>query len=425
MRAHLALCIALAALSVPPVPVFAAPPAHAKAYGLQRGERLPPGMKQRLAIASALLNDPTVLILDEPTNNLDLETIGWLENFLADFKNTVIVVSHDRHFLDMVCTHVADIDFGKINLYTGNYSFWYESSQLALKQRADKNKKTEDKRKELMEFIQRFSANASKSRQATSRKKALEKLNIEEIKPSSRKYPSIVFKQEREAGNDILSVSGLNKTVEGEKLFGNVTFTVEKGDKIAVVSKDSLAITSFFEVLMGEQKADSGEITWGVTTSRAYVPNDNTQFFNTSENLIDWLRQYSTNKDEQFVRGFLGRMLFSGEETLKGANVLSGGEKVRCMLSRAMLQQANVLIMDEPTNHLDLESITALNNGLKDFGGTVLFTSHDHEFMQTVANRVIELGPNGILDKLMSFDDYLTDPAVKQQREELYGGVAV
>ena len=381
--------------------------------------------KVRVLLAQALFGNPDILILDEPTNNLDIETVSWLENFLADFKNTVIVVSHDRHFLDMICTHVADIDFGKISLYTGNYSFWYESSQLALKQRADKNKKTEDKRKELMEFIARFSANASKSRQATSRKKALEKLNIDEIKPSSRKYPSIVFKQEREAGNDILTVSNLNKTVEGERLFGNITFTVEKGDKIAVLSKDSMAITHFFEVLAGEQKPDTGDIKWGITTSRAYVPNENNKFFQTDLNLIDWLRQFTDNVDEQFVRGFLGRMLFSGEETLKSANVLSGGEKVRCMLSRAMLQQANVLIMDEPTNHLDLESITALNDGLIDFGGTVLFTSHDHEFMQTVANRVIEITPNGVIDKLMSFDEYINDPGVKQQRQELYGAVTV
>ena len=322
----------------------------------------------------------------------------------------------------MVCTHVVDIDFGKVNMYTGNYSFWYQSSQLALRQRGDKNKKTEDKRKELLDFIARFSANASKSRQATSRKKALEKLNVDEIQPSSRKYPGIGFNQEREAGNDILHVSGLSKSVEGSPLFRDVTFTVDKGQKIAVLSTDHNAISMFFKVLMGEEQADTGTIKWGVTTTQSYLPNDNSKYFAGEDmNLIDWLRQYSVDKDETYVRGFLGRMLFSGEETFKQASVLSGGEKVRCMTSRMMLQNANVLILDEPTNHLDLESITAFNNALKDFKGTVLFTSHDHEFTQTVADRIIELTPNGILDKLMSYDEYLDSARVKEQREELMG----
>lgn len=377
--------------------------------------------KVRVLLAQALFGNPDILLLDEPTNDLDINTISWLENFLADFKNLVIVVSHDRHFLDMVCTHVVDIDFGKVNMYSGNYSFWYQSSQLALRQRADKNKKTEDKRKELLDFIARFSANASKSRQATSRKKALEKLNVDEIQPSNRKYPGIGFNQEREAGNDILHVQGLSKSVEGQAMFSDVTFTVDKGQKIAILSKDHLAITTFFKTLMGELKPDHGTIKWGVTTTQAYLPNDNSAYFENSDlNLIDWLRQYSTEKDETFIRGFLGRMLFSGEETLKNAKVLSGGEKVRCMISRMMLQSANVLVLDEPTNHLDLESITAFNNALKDFKGTVLFTSHDHEFTQTVADRVIELTPNGILDKLMTYDEYLESDKVQAQREELY-----
>lgn len=377
--------------------------------------------KVRILLAQALFGNPDILLLDEPTNNLDVESIMWLENFLAEFKNTVIVVSHDRHFLDQVCTHIADLDFGKIQLYAGNYSFWYESSQLALKQKQDANKKTEDKRKELQEFIQRFSANASKSKQATSRQKLLEKLTLEDIKPSSRKYPAIMFKQEREAGDQLLTVENLSKSSEGNYLFKKVSFTVNKGDKIAFPSKDSLAISSFFDILMGERKADTGNFKWGVTTSQAYFPADNGKFFNVNLNLVDWLRQYSVEKDESFIRGFLGRMLFSGEESLKKASVLSGGEKVRCMLSRMMLQSANVLILDEPTNHLDLESITALNNGLKDFKGTVLFTSHDHQFVQTVANRIIELTPNGFIDKLMSYDEYLSDETVKQQKQAMYG----
>jgi ATPase subunit of ABC transporter with duplicated ATPase domains len=376
--------------------------------------------KVRVLLAQALFGNPDILLLDEPTNNLDVESIMWLENFLADFKNTVIVVSHDRHFLDQVCTHIADLDFGKIQLYAGNYSFWYESSQLAAKQKLDANKKIEDKRKELQEFIQRFSANASKSKQATSRAKLLEKLTLDDIKPSSRKYPAIMFKQEREAGDQLLQVENLAKSLEGTPLFNNISFTVNKGDKIAFLSKESLAISAFFDILMGEKKADKGEFKWGVTTSQAYFPIDNSKFFDVDLNLVDWLRQFSVEKDESFIRGFLGRMLFSGEESLKKAHVLSGGEKVRCMLSKMMLQSANVLVLDEPTNHLDLESITALNNALKDFKGTVLFTSHDHQFVQTVANRIIEITPNGILDKLMTYDEYLTDDYIKQQRQSLY-----
>lgn len=376
--------------------------------------------KVRVLLAQALFGNPEILLLDEPTNNLDVESIMWLENFLADFKNTVIVVSHDRHFLDAVCTHVADIDFSKIQLYAGNYSFWYESSQLAQKQKTDANKKTEDKRKELEEFIRRFSANASKSKQATSRSKLLEKLTIEDIKPSSRKYPHVMFKQEREAGDQLLTVENLTAALEGVTLFRNVNFTVNKGDKIAFFSRDGLAVGALFEILMGEQKADAGDFKWGVTTSQAYFPNDNSKYFATDLNLVDWLRQYSVEKDESFIRGFLGRMLFSGEESLKKATVLSGGEKVRCMLSKMMLQSANVLVLDEPTNHLDLESITALNNGLKDFKGTILFTSHDHQFVQTVANRIIEITPNGIIDKVMTYDEFLEDERVKTQKEQLY-----
>lgn len=376
--------------------------------------------KVRVLLAQALFGNPDILLLDEPTNDLDVETIGWLENFLADFQNTVIVISHDRHFLDAVCTHVADIDFNKIQLYTGNYSFWYESSQLALRQRADQNKKTEDKRKELQEFIERFSANASKSRQATSRKKLLEKLTLDEIKPSTRKYPAIIFKQEREVGDQILFVEHLSASNEGQTLFSDISFMVNKGDKIAVLSKDSLAITTFFEVLTGNKQADSGEFKWGITTTQAYLPLDNADEFKDDINLIDWLRQYSKEKDETYIRGFLGKMLFSGEETLKSCKVLSGGEKVRCMVSKMMLQSGNVLILDEPTNHLDLESITAFNNSLKDFKGNVLFHSHDHEFMQTVANRIIEITPNGVIDKLMTYDEYLENEDVKALREEMY-----
>ena len=377
--------------------------------------------KVRVLLAQALFGNPDVLLLDEPTNDLDMETITWLEDFLADFQNTVIVVSHDRHFLDGVCTHIADIDFGKLNLYTGNYTYWYESSQLALRQRSDQNKKTEDKRKELQEFIERFSANASKSKQATSRKKLLEKLNVDEIKPSTRKYPAIIFKQEREAGDQILTVENLNHyTEEGNKLFSDLNFSLSKGDKVAILSKDSVASTAFFELLAGNAKPSSGEIKWGITITPSYLPGHTHEFFKVDLNLIDWLRQYSEEKDETYIRGFLGKMLFSGEETFKKCNVLSGGEKVRCMLSRMMMMNGNVLLLDEPTNHLDLESITAFNNSLKDFKGTLLFTSHDHEFVQTVANRIIEITPHGFIDKSMSYDEYITDERVKQQREALY-----
>ena len=381
--------------------------------------------KVRVLLAQALFGNPDILLLDEPTNDLDVETITWLENFLADFENTVIVVSHDRHFLDQVCTHIADIDFGKITLYTGNYSFWYQSSQLALKQRSDQNKKVEDKRKELQQFIERFSANASKSRQATSRKKLLEKLNVDDIKPSTRKYPGILFRQEREAGDQILHVENLRKiSQEGALLFSNVNINLKKGDKVAFVGKEHMAISALFEILAGEDKQDGGTFTWGTTITTAYLPNENSKYFTGDLNLIDWLRQFSKDKDETFVRGFLGQMLFSGEETLKKSNVLSGGEKVRCMISRMMLQSANLLILDEPTNHLDLESITAFNNALKDFKGTVLFTSHDREFVQTVANRIIEITPTGLLDKSMTYDEFLESPVVKAQREELYSAVA-
>ncbi|HMV14437.1 MAG TPA: ATP-binding cassette domain-containing protein [Chitinophagales bacterium] len=386
-------------------------------------KELPSNDKIKVLLAQALFGNPDILILDEPTNDLDVNTIDWLEDFLADFKNTVIVVSHDRHFLDMVCTHIVDIDFSKINLFTGNYTFWYETSQLLLKQRADKNKKNEAKKAELLDFIARFSANASKSKQATSRKKALEKLDIEQIKPSSRKYPGIFFKQNREAGDMILDVRQLSYDLEdGTALFKDVTFTVNKGDKIAFVSKDGLVISNFFKVLAGESKAKKGEINFGVTITKSYVPNDNSAYFKNADlNLVDWLRQFSAEKDETFIRGFLGRMLFSGEESLKKCTVLSGGEKVRCMMSKTMLEEANFLILDEPTNHLDLESITSLNNGLIDYAGTILFTSHDHTFTQTIANRIIEITPNGMLDKMMSYDDYLADPKVKEQRAELYG----
>jgi ATPase subunit of ABC transporter with duplicated ATPase domains len=382
-------------------------------------EELSGNQKVRVLLAQALFGNPDVLLLDEPTNDLDVETIMWLEDYLADFKNTVIVVSHDRHFLDTVCTHIADIDYSKLQIYTGNYSFWYESSQLASKQRSDQNKKVEDKRKELQEFVARFSANASKSRQATSRKKLLEKLVIDDIKPSTRKYPAIMFKQEREAGNQILAVENLSKSLDGNVLFANINFTIDKGDKIAIVAKDSLAISTFFKVLMDEEKPDTGEYKWGVTITKTYLPNDNSDYFNVDLNLVDWLRQYSVEKDESFVRGFLGRMLFSGEESLKKASVLSGGEKVRCMLSRMMLQNANILILDEPTNHLDLESITAFNNALKEYKGSLMMTSHDHEFVQTVANRIIEITPNGILDKRITYDEFLASEDVKAQRAAL------
>ncbi len=377
--------------------------------------------KVRVLLAQALFGNPDILILDEPTNDLDVETIGWLENFLADFENIVIVVSHDRHFLDAVCTHVADIDYGKLQLYTGNYSFWYESSQLALRQRGDQNKKAEDKKKELEDFIARFSANASKSRQATSRKKLLEKLTIDEIRPSNRKYPAIMFKPEREPGDQILNVENLTYKEGDTLLFKDISFTTSKGEKIAVISKDHLAVSRFFDILNGEQKATSGQYNWGVTIIPAYLPLDNTLFFQEDDlNLIDWLRQFSVDKDETFIRGFLGKMLFSGEETLKSCKVLSGGEKVRCMISRMMLKNGNCVILDEPTNHLDLESIQSFNNSLKEFKGNVLFSSHDHEFMQTVATRVIELTPNGIIDKLCTFDEYLESADVKEQRAKMY-----
>lgn len=386
-------------------------------YHEMRMEELAGNLKVRVLLAQALFGNPDLLILDEPTNDLDVETISWLEDFLADFRNTVIVVSHDRHFLDAVCTHIADIDFGKITLYTGNYSFWYQASQLALKQRADQNKKMEDKRKELQEFVARFSANASKSKQATSRKKLLEKLQIDEIKPSTRKYPAIIFNQEREAGDQILNVTEINYSTEEAQLLKNVSFKVNKGDKIAIISRSHQAITALLDILAGEKKPDSGSIEWGITIKTAYLPNDNSGYFNDDLSLVDWLRQYSTNKDEDYVRGFLGKMLFSGQEALKSVKVLSGGEKVRCMTSRMMLQQANFLLLDEPTNHLDLESITAFNNSLIDFKGMVMFTSHDHEFVQTVANRIIEITPNGIIDKQLTYDDYLNDDKVQALRK--------
>ena len=377
--------------------------------------------KVRVLLAQALFGNPDILLLDEPTNDLDVETIGWLENFLADFQNTVIVVSHDRHFLDAVCTHVADIDFGKVQLFTGNYSFWYESSQLALRQRSDQNKKVEDKRKELQEFIERFSANASKSKQATSRKKLLEKLNVDEIRPSARKYPAIIFKADRDCGDQILNVEHLSKKApDGTVLFNDITFTLVKGDKVALLSRNPMAPTAFYQVLVDEIKPDSGDIAWGQTITTSYLPNENNHYFNGDDNLVDWLRQFSKEKDETYIRGFLGKMLFSGEEVFKKSNVLSGGEKVRCMTSRMMLTNANCLLLDEPTNHLDLESITAFNNALKDWNHIALFTTHDHEFSQTIANRIIELTPNGIIDKRMTFDEYINDPAIKEQREKMY-----
>jgi ATPase subunit of ABC transporter with duplicated ATPase domains len=383
-------------------------------------------VKVRVLLAQALFGNPDILLLDEPTNNLDVETISWLENFLADYQNIVLVVSHDRHFLDSVCTHVADVDRQKIKIYTGNYSFWYESSQLALRQAGDKNKKMEDKKKELLEFIARFSANASKSKQATSRKKALDKLQFEEITPSNRKYPGIIFKQDREVGNEILKVDNLTKIIDGKTIFSKVKFDIQKGDKIAFFSRDPIALTSFFEIINGKMKADGGTYEWGTTVTTAYLPNDNSEYFTgNSDNLMDWLRQFvppntKETVDEDFLRGFLGKMLFSGEEILKKTNVLSGGEKVRCMVSKMMLQNPNVVILDEPTNHLDLESITSFNDGMITFPGIVLLSSHDHQFMQTVSNRVIELTPKGIIDKLMSFDEYLEDERVKAAREEMY-----
>lgn len=377
--------------------------------------------KVRVLLAQALFGNPDILLLDEPTNHLDIDSIRWLENFLMDYENTVIVVSHDRHFLNKVCTHIADIDFGKIQIYVGNYDFWYESSQLALQLMREQNKKKEEKIKELERFIARFSANASKSRQATSRKKLLEKITLDDIKPSNRKYPFVQFKPERELGKNVLTVEGLTKTVDGEKVLDNVSFTVNKGDKIAFVGPNELAKTTLFQILMGELEADSGTFEWGVTTSRAYFPKDNSAYFNVDLTLVDWLRQYSKEQDETFVRGFLGRMLFSGDEALKKANVLSGGEKVRCMLARMMLSGANVLILDEPTNHLDLESITSLNNGLIETQACVLFVSHDHQFVQTVANRLIEITPNGLIDRQMTYDEYLESEELQQLRRRMYG----
>ncbi|WP_297806454.1 ABC-F family ATP-binding cassette domain-containing protein [uncultured Polaribacter sp.] len=380
--------------------------------------------KVRVLIAQALFGNPDVLIMDEPTNDLDFETIAWLENFIANFDNCVIVVSHDRHFLDAVCTHISDIDYGKINHFSGNYTFWYESSQLATRQRAQQNKKAEEKKKELEEFIRRFSANMAKSKQATSRKKMIEKLNVDEIKPSSRRYPAIIYKSDREAGDQILNVEELSKDFEGEKLFDKVHINLNKGDKIALISKNSRAVSAFYQIITGNQKADSGKFDWGVTTTQSYLPLDNSSFFQDGElNLVDWLRQYAQTEEEReevFLRGFLGKMIFSGEEALKKSNVLSGGEKVRCMLSRMMMKRANILILDEPTNHLDLESIQALNNSLINFNGTVLFTTHDHEFAQTVANRVIELTPKGVIDRHTSFDEYLSDPKIKELRDKMY-----
>jgi len=382
--------------------------------------------KVRVLLAQALYGNPDILLLDEPTNDLDLETIAWLENFLADFQNTVLVVSHDRHFLDSVCTHVADIDFGKMQLYSGNYTFWYESSQLALRQRSDVNKKVEDKRKELQDFVERFSANASKSRQATSRKKLLEKLVVEDIPASTRKYPGLIFKADRDCGDQLLKVEGLSKTSnEGLLFFNDVTFSMDKADKIAVISKERRAVTAFFEILMGNDVANAGTFDWGTTITRSYLPNDNSAFFKDKISLIDWLRQYSKEKEETFVRGFLGKMLFSGEESLKMSTVLSGGEKVRCMIARMMLTNANCLILDEPTNHLDLESITAFNNAMQDWKHIALFSSHDHAFTHTVANRIIELTPTGIIDRRMTYDEYLEDPTVLELRQRMYGNLLV
>ncbi|MEL1253467.1 ABC-F family ATP-binding cassette domain-containing protein [Flavobacterium sp. DGU38] len=380
-------------------------------------------MKVRVLLAQALFGNPDVLIMDEPTNDLDFETIAWLENFLANYENTVIVVSHDRHFLDAVCTHISDIDFGKINHYSGNYTFWYESSQLAAKQRAQQNKKAEEKKQELEEFIRRFSANVAKSKQATSRKKMISKLNISEIKPSSRRYPAIIFDQDREAGDQILNVENLSASVDGEVLFKDINLNMAKGDKIVLFSKDSRATTAFYEILNNEQKADSGSFDWGITTNQAYLPAENHKYFENDLSLVDWLRQYAKTeeeRDEVFIRGFLGKMIFSGEEALKTSRVLSGGEKVRCMLSRMMMERANVLMLDEPTNHLDLESITAFNNSLKNFKGSVIFTTHDHEFAQTVGNRIVELTPTGVIDRYMTFDEYLDDEKIQEQRKKMY-----
>ncbi|HAN17352.1 MAG: ABC-F family ATPase [Bacteroidetes bacterium GWC2_33_15] len=376
--------------------------------------------KVRVLLAQALFGKPDNLLLDEPTNDLDLETAMWLENYLSNFENTVLVVSHDRHFLDSVCTHTVDIDFGRVQLFAGNYSFWYESSQLALRQQQAQNKKAEEKKKELLEFIARFSANVAKSKQTTSRKKMIEKLNIEEIQPSTRKYPGIILKPEREPGNKILEVNGLSKSIEGEVLFKDLSFTVQKGEKIVFLSRDQRAMTTFFEIINGNDKADSGTFEWGVTITTAYLPLDNSKFFETDMRLVDWLGQYSTDTSELFLRGYLGKMLFSGEEIYKKSNVLSGGEKQRCMISRMMLKNANVLILDTPANHLDLESIQAFNNTLTVFKGNILMSSHDHEFIQTVCNRIIELTPSGVIDKLMDYDDYITNEKILELREKMY-----
>lgn len=407
--------------------------AESEAAGMLNGLGIPPELhdklmselsgneKVRVLLAQALFGSPNILLLDEPTNHLDMESIHWLENFLGNYEGTVIVVSHDRHFLNQVCTHIADIDFGKIQMYVGNYDFWYESSQLALTLMRDANKKKEDKIKELQAFIQRFSANKSKSKQATSRKKLLDKISLDDIRPSNRKYPFINFKPEREAGKQLLLVDGLTKSVDGVKQIDNLTLAINKGDKIALVGPNTLPKTVLFQLLMGELEADAGTFQWGITTTQAYFPKDNAAYFDGVElNLVDWLRQYSKDQDESFIRGFLGRMLFSGDEALKKASVLSGGEKVRCMLSKMMLAGANVLLMDEPTNHLDLESITALNNGLIDFDGTLIFTSHDHQFVQTIANRIIEITPSGIIDRIMTYDEYLESDEVKALREQMY-----
>ena len=380
--------------------------------------------KVKVLLAQALFGNPDVLILDEPTNDLDIDTISWLEDFLADYENTVIVVSHDRHFLDTVCTHIGDLDYSKLNLYTGNYSFWYQASQLATRQRQQANKKAEEKKKELQDFIARFSSNVAKAKQATARKKMIDKLNIDDIKPTSRRYPAIIFEMEREAGDQILEVKDLEKTKDGELLFSNLDFKLKKGDKVAIISKNSLAISEFFQILSGNSAADKGEFNWGVTTNQSYMPLDNTEFFqDKSLNLVDWLRQFTKNDEErheEFMRGFLGRMLFSGDEALKSCTVLSGGEKMRCMFSRMMLQKANILLLDEPTNHLDLESITTLNNSLSNFKGNILLASHDHEMLQTVCNRIIELTPKGAIDRDMTYDEYLEDKKIKELQQQMY-----
>lgn len=381
-------------------------------------------LKVRILLAQSLFGNPDVLIMDEPTNDLDYETILWLENFLANFDNCIIVVSHDRHFLDSVCTHISDIDYNKISHYSGNYTFWYESSQLALRQRTQQNKKAEEKKKELQEFIARFSANVAKSKQATSRKKMIDKLNIEEIKPSSRRYPAIIFERDREAGDQILNIENLSYSLDDKKLFDKIDINIAKGDKVVVFSKDSRATTAFYEIINSNENKYSGKFNWGITTSQSYLPIDNHEFFNKDLSLVEWLREWATTEEEReevYLRGFLGKMVFSGEEALKKCNVLSGGEKVRCMLSRMMMFRANVLMLDEPTNHLDLESITAFNNSLSKFKGTVLFTTHDHQFAQSIANRVVELTPKGVIDRFMKFDEYMQDDKIKELRNKMYG----